>query len=90
MIGNPTPEVMWLMDGQIIHPEDGEATFEQDVATLLLEDAMSEDSGKYECVATNSAGEARSSCHVQVLGEKRCVTSRFAHSVPTQHDNESE
>ena len=69
VIGNPTPEVMWLMDGQIIHPEDGEATFEQDVATLLLEDAMSEDSGKYECVATNSAGEARSSCHVQVLGE---------------------
>jgi len=67
--GNPTPDVAWLIEGQKIHPEDCDAKLENGVATLFLEDAMQEDSGKYECVASNVEGEVRCTCKVEVLGE---------------------
>lgn len=44
-----------------------------DVATLVVGTAYSEDSGMFECVATNSEGSARSSCNLLVTGNSDCV-----------------
>jgi len=57
------------VDGQRLEAEDGEASFKNGVATMVLEDVMEEDSGVYKCVATNSAGKAETSCRVVVSGE---------------------
>uniref|UniRef100_H2YHI4 Myosin light chain kinase, smooth muscle n=1 Tax=Ciona savignyi TaxID=51511 RepID=H2YHI4_CIOSA len=64
--GTPTPEVSWKVDGQRLEPEDGEVGFKAGVATLVLDDVMKEDTGRYECVATNEAGSASSGCNVTV------------------------
>ena len=66
--GNPIPEVTWLVDGERIHPEDADARFECGVARLILEDVMPEDSGVYQCVAKNRAGESNCSCRIAVKG----------------------
>ena len=69
MTGNPTPQVTWELDGQKIDSEEGDLRFENGVASLTLEDAMPEDSGKYTCVAVNSEGKATRECHVTVNGK---------------------
>nr|CAB3264137.1 myosin light chain kinase, smooth muscle [Phallusia mammillata] len=66
--GTPTPEITWFLDGLPLEAEDGDATFSDGVAMMVLEDVMQDDSGKYKCVATNSAGSVETSCKVTVKG----------------------
>lgn len=66
--GDPVPSVTWELDGQTIEPEEGDIRYENGVASLVLEDAMPEDSGEYTCIATNSEGKATCSCRVTVQG----------------------
>ena len=70
---------MWELAGQKFDSEEADISFKNGVATLILEDAMPEDSGEYKCVASNSAGKAVCSCHVTVHGKKR-PTIRFLSS----------
>jgi titin len=62
-------DVYWLKDGQRITPNIKYKILEEDnIYTLLIIETYQEDSGKYECVAINSAGEARcdATCDVDV------------------------
>ena len=68
MAGSPAPTIEWYVDGQRLEAEDGEATFKDGKAVLLLEDVMLEDSGSYKCVARNSLGQTETSCQVVVRG----------------------
>lgn len=58
--GTKPIDVYWLKNGKKIVPDIRYKTLEEDeIYTLLIIEAVPEDSGKYECVAMNSAGEAR-------------------------------
>ena len=65
------PNVTWFFDfifqnGKKITSDIRYKTLEEDnMYTLLIIEAFAEDTGKYECVAINSAGEAR--CDAQLL-----------------------
>lgn len=79
--GLPIPAISWVLDGQKLEEEDGEAAFKNGVATMLMEDAMTEDSGVYECVAKNSEGEARTRCNVKVTSGKSLLNLQNMYNV---------
>ncbi|KAM7388095.1 hypothetical protein PAMP_024296 [Pampus punctatissimus] len=56
--GIPTPTIQWLKDGEVItSPGNKGYRISPDGSTLSVTGAHTTDSGKYTCVATNSAGE---------------------------------
>ena len=73
--GSPPIEVQWLRDGEEVVPDITHKTFkENDVYTLLILEATAVDRGVYDCVATNTAGEAR--CRTTVDFEPLRVSMR--------------
>ncbi|XP_053178575.1 hemicentin-1 [Scomber japonicus] len=56
--GTPTPTIQWLKDGEVITNKGSTGyRISPDGSTLSVTRAHTTDSGKYTCVATNSAGE---------------------------------
>ncbi|XP_076007425.1 hemicentin-1 [Genypterus blacodes] len=56
--GTPTPNVQWLKDGEVINSIRNKGLrISPDGSTLTVSGAQTTDSGKYTCVATNTAGE---------------------------------
>ncbi|TRZ22552.1 hypothetical protein HGM15179_004536 [Zosterops borbonicus] len=56
--GVPTPDVQWLKDGKTVASDDSQRIrVTPDGSTLNISRALTSDTGKYTCVATNSAGE---------------------------------
>ncbi|KAI3368574.1 hypothetical protein L3Q82_025583, partial [Scortum barcoo] len=56
--GTPTPSIQWLKDGEVINNTRGVGLrISPDQSTLTVTRAHTTDSGKYTCVATNTAGE---------------------------------
>ncbi|NXL77816.1 HMCN1 protein, partial [Leptocoma aspasia] len=63
--GVPTPDVQWLKDGKTVRRTlnkltvlcDGPCRVNPDGSTLNISTALTSDTGKYTCVATNPAGE---------------------------------
>ncbi|XP_054275488.1 titin isoform X3 [Macrosteles quadrilineatus] len=64
--GTKPLDVHWLKNGKKITPDIRYKTLEEDnTFTLLIIETVPGDSGQYECVAINSAGEAR--CEAECL-----------------------
>ncbi|KAL1117095.1 hypothetical protein AAG570_004423, partial [Ranatra chinensis] len=62
-------DVYWLKNGKKLSPDIRHKILEEDGSyTLLIIEATHEDSGRYECVAINNAGEAR--CEAELVVEK--------------------
>ena len=60
---------LWLQNGKKVTADIRYKTLEEDnTYTLLILETVPEDSGKYECVAINSAGEARCDAECTVRG----------------------
>uniref|UniRef100_A0A665VTB7 Hemicentin-1 n=1 Tax=Echeneis naucrates TaxID=173247 RepID=A0A665VTB7_ECHNA len=56
--GSPSPTIQWLKDGKIIHSEEKKGLrISPDGSSLTVIRAHTTDSGKYTCVASNTAGE---------------------------------
>ncbi|TMS20257.1 Hemicentin-1, partial [Larimichthys crocea] len=56
--GTPTPTIQWLKDGEVINVTRSMGfRISPDGSTLTVTKAHTTDSGKYTCVATNTAGE---------------------------------
>ncbi|XP_031715320.1 hemicentin-1 isoform X1 [Anarrhichthys ocellatus] len=56
--GTPTPTIQWLKDGEVINNTRDEGLgISPDGSTLTVTGAHTTDSGKYTCVATNTAGQ---------------------------------
>ncbi|XP_068563703.1 hemicentin-1 [Cebidichthys violaceus] len=56
--GTPTPTIQWLKDGEVINnTRDEGLRISPDGSTLTVTGAHTTDSGKYTCVATNTAGQ---------------------------------
>lgn len=63
----PATTVYWLKNGAKIEADITRKMIDdEDLHTLLILEAKSEDAGNYECVAVNAAGEARCQCRVEV------------------------
>ena len=71
-VGGTQPiDIFWAKDGRkIMQDIRYKMVVEEGTYTLLILEAVAEDSGVYECVALNKAGEARCSAEVQVLGPR--------------------
>lgn len=72
--GTKPLDVYWLKDGKKVLPDIRFKTLEEDnTYTLLIIEALPEDSGVYECVAINGSGEARcdAECVVKAPASKQ-------------------
>lgn len=69
--GTKPIDVMWLKNGKKITSDIRYKTLEEDeVYTLIILEIVPEDTGKYECVAMNNAGEARCEAECTVVQPK--------------------
>uniref|UniRef100_A0A8D2KTM3 Hemicentin 1 n=1 Tax=Varanus komodoensis TaxID=61221 RepID=A0A8D2KTM3_VARKO len=64
--GNPIPEVTWLKDGQPFQEADGHQLMSNGHLLHLI-NAQVADTGRYTCIASNSAGDKSKSFSVNVL-----------------------
>ncbi|XP_041086563.1 receptor-type tyrosine-protein phosphatase S-like isoform X14 [Polyodon spathula] len=87
--GNPDPEITWFKDFLPIDPNMSNGRIKQlRSGALQIENSEETDQGKYECVASNSAGVRYSSpanLYVRELREVRRVPPRFS-ILPTSHE----
>ena len=59
----------WLKDGLVVENNpDYQTSFENGLCCLIIEETFSDDSAKFTCQATNSAGIAHTEATLQVLG----------------------
>uniref|UniRef100_A0A3Q2YR82 Hemicentin 1 n=1 Tax=Hippocampus comes TaxID=109280 RepID=A0A3Q2YR82_HIPCM len=55
--GSPSPTIQWLKDGEVINNAGNKDLISPDGSILTVTATHTTDSGKYTCVASNSAGE---------------------------------
>ena len=69
VIGEPTPDVTWHKDDELLSPCSARCqSYVDGVAQLVLDDAVATIAGMYRCTAKNLAGEANSEAKVVVSG----------------------
>ncbi|XP_026722666.1 receptor-type tyrosine-protein phosphatase delta isoform X30 [Athene cunicularia] len=90
--GNPDPEITWFKDFLPVDTSNNNGRIKQlrsgSTGALQIELSEESDQGKYECVATNSAGtrySAPANLYVRELREVRRVPPRFS-IPPTNHE----
>ena len=68
--GCPVPEIMWEKDGiSISNNPDYMTTQDGTLCSLTIEETFTEDSARFTCRASNSAGSAETSAALKVIGE---------------------
>lgn len=66
VIGQPTPDLTWYIDGEPIHPDERISVESQgDQHQLVIHRTELDDEGIYKCVAKSEAGKAI--CEVELL-----------------------
>ncbi|XP_045436192.1 receptor-type tyrosine-protein phosphatase delta isoform X30 [Pipistrellus kuhlii] len=87
--GTPDPEITWFKDFLPVDTSNNNGRIKQlRSGALQIEQSEESDQGKYECVATNSAGtrySAPANLYVRELREVRRVPPRFS-IPPTNHE----
>ncbi|XP_063770099.1 receptor-type tyrosine-protein phosphatase delta isoform X29 [Pseudophryne corroboree] len=87
--GNPDPEITWFKDFLPVDTSNSNGRIKQlRSGALQIEQSEESDQGKYECVATNSAGtrySAPANLYVRELREVRRIAPRFS-IPPTNHE----
>ncbi|KAG8454511.1 hypothetical protein GDO86_000939 [Hymenochirus boettgeri] len=83
--GNPDPEITWFKDFLPVDPTSSNGRIKQlRSGALQIENSEETDQGKYECVATNSAG-VRYSSPANLYVRVRRVAPRFS-ILPVSHE----
>ncbi|XP_074077739.1 receptor-type tyrosine-protein phosphatase F isoform X6 [Macrotis lagotis] len=83
--GNPDPEISWFKDFLPVDPAASNGRIKQlRSGALQIENSEESDQGKYECVATNSAG-TRYSAPANLYVRVRRVAPRFS-IPPSNHE----
>lgn len=68
-IGNPVPEIKWQKDGQLLVP-DIHHQVQSHGRFLYITGAQVADTGRYSCLASNTAGDRSRHFNLNVLGTK--------------------
>ncbi|XP_009575209.1 PREDICTED: hemicentin-1-like, partial [Fulmarus glacialis] len=66
VIGNPVPQIIWIKDGQSL-TEDEDHRFLSSGRFLQITNAQVTDTGRYTCIASNTAGDKSKSYSLNVL-----------------------
>lgn len=97
-LGNPVPEITWLKDGQSVLGEERLQVMSHG-RFLHINDAQVVDTGRYSCLASNSAGDRSAHFNLNVLGMSVCVclyrtvftryifSSSYVMLVPNKHQH---
>ncbi|CAG5863670.1 unnamed protein product [Menidia menidia] len=64
--GNPAPEIKWLKDGQLLLPDQRHQVLSHG-RFLQISEAQVSDTGRYSCLASNSAGDRSRHFNLNVL-----------------------
>uniref|UniRef100_A0A674K773 Myotilin n=1 Tax=Terrapene triunguis TaxID=2587831 RepID=A0A674K773_9SAUR len=69
--GLPAPDLVWYLNGRLVHPDDFHKMIvsEKGFYSLIFEVVRGSDAGTYECVASNRAGEASFTVQLDVTGK---------------------
>ncbi|CAJ0586229.1 unnamed protein product, partial [Mesorhabditis spiculigera] len=90
-IGDPTLRVEWKHNGHSIpYSNRISTTNEFGVATLLIKHLIAQDTGDYECVATNSKGQAVTTGRVQVESPEAVDAPQVVQPLVSSIDNVAE
>ncbi|XP_019361769.1 PREDICTED: myotilin isoform X1 [Gavialis gangeticus] len=70
--GLPTPDVNWYLNGRLVHPDEFHKMIvsEKGFHSFIFEVIRASDTGTYECVATNRAGEAAFTVKLDVIAKQ--------------------
>lgn len=72
--GSPTPSVSWYKENESVdNSSEYVITKINGTCTLRTKSSKAEHTGRYTCLATNSAGEASSTARVNVIRKNLCV-----------------
>lgn len=73
VVGTPAPRVSWQKDGiDLEKNSDFVITQINGACTLKIRRTVRDHSGQYVCKAINEAGEANSSCRINIIGRRTC------------------
>ncbi|EFO97259.1 hypothetical protein CRE_16675 [Caenorhabditis remanei] len=72
VFGDPEPKVTWLKNDEPFTSDLLQHSTK--LSYLHLREAILQDGGKYTCIATNRAGESRTSTEVEILNDTEYVT----------------
>lgn len=80
-LGNPVPEIKWLKDGQLLAPDRRHQVLSHG-RFLQITGAHVADTGRYSCLASNSAGDRSRHFNLNVLGTNAAVNPlRILHDI---------
>ena len=68
--GDPQPDITWFRNGKELDKKskDYVQSYDGKLATLTIEDVMTDDCAEMKVVAENNAGKVESSCKLEVKG----------------------
>ncbi|XP_039339306.1 myotilin isoform X5 [Mauremys reevesii] len=77
--GLPAPDLVWYLNGRLIHPDDFHKMIvsEKGFYSLIFEVVRGSDAGTYECVASNRAGEASFAVQLDVIAKEHQKAPSF-------------
>uniref|UniRef100_A0A8C2IVB7 Myotilin n=1 Tax=Cyprinus carpio TaxID=7962 RepID=A0A8C2IVB7_CYPCA len=79
VVGLPTPDISWYLDGKLIRPDDYHKMLvcEKSVHSFIIEIVTIHHAGVYECVAKNRAGESHFSLDLDVIAQEQLCPPSF-------------
>uniref|UniRef100_A0A8C1REZ1 Myotilin n=1 Tax=Cyprinus carpio TaxID=7962 RepID=A0A8C1REZ1_CYPCA len=79
VVGLPTPDISWYLDGKLIRPDDYHKMLvcEKSIHSFIIEIVTIHHSGVYECVAKNRAGESHFSLRLDVIAQEQLCPPTF-------------
>ncbi|CAM4609679.1 unnamed protein product [Leuciscus chuanchicus] len=79
VVGLPTPDISWYLDGKPIRPDDYHKMLvcEKSVHSFIIEIVTIHHAGVYECVAKNRAGESHFTVRLDVIAHEQLCPPTF-------------
>ena len=72
--GFPTPQVTWYLNDRLIMPSERFLINTRSIDSLTVNGIQLQDTGQVSCVAINTAGQARESSFIRILGKDKLAS----------------
>ena len=72
--GFPTPQVTWYLNDRLIMPSERFLINTRPIDSLTVNGIQLQDTGQVSCVAVNTAGQARESSFIRILGKDKLAS----------------